>query len=101
MFNIHNADSGAVMSYVVVITVGFGSEALLPQTPLRVHGGDRTYSVYHMTEAVARTEYRDLDGALLTGVYPFRTLEDAKRHVENDHRERTALHGQSMNRGRI
>jgi hypothetical protein len=88
------------MSYVVVIAVGIGSEALLPPT-LRAHAGDRTYSIYHVGGPVSCQEYRDLDGTLLVGTYQFPTLEAAKLFVDTDHRQRMASHRHFENWSRI
>jgi hypothetical protein len=93
----NNADSVEVMSYVVTVTCGVASAALLPQTPLRFRAVDRTYSVYSVRGAVRYQEYRDLNGNLLVGVYPFPTLEAAKQWAEADDRQLAALHRHSVN----
>jgi hypothetical protein len=61
-----------------------------PATPLCV-GPDRCYRLISVNGPVGVVEYRDLDGELITAIYPFENEINAKDWVKKDVSERQLL----------
>jgi hypothetical protein len=62
-----------------------------PSTPLCI-GPDRCYRLVSVNGPVEVVEYRDIDGELITAIYPFENATNAKEWVKKDVSERQLLH---------